>query len=576
MPQNWRWKAITIAVSIVVSIYILIPTLVGWSNETDIGAKAAKDRPALAALFPRKGLNLGLDLRGGIYIEFDVEMTEALTARTDILHSELARFLKREDIKVDSLTRVPDSYRIKAVLPDEENSNRFTNFILDNYGVTLTEVRDERVDTTQIWTLTESFKKRTKEMTMRQAVETIRNRIDKYGVTEPTIQRLGTNKIAVELPGVRDPDRTIALIKRGGRLEFKLVDESIPDAEVAKLVAAVRQENEITGYTDEDVERIETALADKIPEGSAIVFKVIFDPIAKKVTGGTPYLLKRKAELTGDMLSDAQVQVQGNEPYVSLTFNDTGAEVFRELTGNNIGKRLAIVLDDRVSSAPVIKSKIPQGRAQITLGYGDYRSLLREAEDLTLVLREGALPATLVERTKTIIGPSLGKISIEKGIKALLLGGVFVVIFMMLYYRLSGVFATVALGTNVLLLFAILTLFQATLTLPGLAGIILTLGMAVDANIIVFERIREEVRDGKKPRAAMEAGYGNAMSAIIDANVTTFLVGVVLYQFGTGPIRGFAVTLMIGIMTTLFTALVMTKAIQTWYVYGRGVSKLSI
>jgi preprotein translocase subunit SecD len=348
------------------------------------------------------------------------------------------------------------------------------------------------------------------------------------------------------------------------------------DAEVANLVAAVRQEKEIKGYTDEDVNQIESALAGKIPEGSDIVYKVIFDPVAKKVTGGTPYLLKKKAELTGDMLSDAQVQVQGNEPYVSLTFNEVGAEIFSELTGNNIGKRLAIVLDDRVSSAPVIKSKIPQGRAQITLGYGDYRSLLREAEDLTLVLREGALPATLVERTKTVIGPSLGKISIEKGVKALLIGGVLVVIFMMIYYRLSGIFATVALGVNVLLLFAILTLFQATLTLPGLAGIILTLGMAVDANIIVFERIREEVRDGKKPRVAMEAGYSNAMSAIIDANVTTFLAGVVLYQFGTGPIRGFAVTLMIGITTTLFTALVLTKAIQTWYVYGRGVDKLSI
>jgi preprotein translocase subunit SecD len=261
---------------------------------------------------------------------------------------------------------------------------------------------------------------------------------------------------------------------------------------------------------------------------------------------------------------------------VSLTFNDTGAEIFSEVTGNNVNKRLAIVLDDRVSSAPVIKSKIPQGRAQITLGFGDYHSLLREAEDLTLVLREGALPATLVERTKTVVGPSLGKISIAKGIRALLIGGALVVVFMMLYYRLSGVFATVALSINVLMIFAILTLFQATLTLPGLAGIILTLGMAVDANIIVFERIREEIRAGQKPKAAVQAGYDNAMSAIIDSNVTTFLAGIVLYQFGTGPVRGFAVTLMIGIVTTLFTALFVTKTIQNWNVLVRRVEKLSI
>ncbi len=574
MPENWRWKALSIAVAIVASLYVLTPTLMGWSNELAEG-DAAK-LPAVAGIFPKKGLNLGLDLRGGIYIEFDVVIEEALQARADILASELERLLKREKIQVTSIERVPDSYKIKVALPDEAASQKFRSYIINNYDGVLARVPEESDATNNVLMLTPSFQQRTKDLTMRQAVETIRNRIDKHGVSEPSIQKLGTEKIAVELPGVRDPERAIQLIKRGGRLEFKLVDEEINDATLAQLVAEVRQEQDIKGYTDKDVAAIRAALKDKIPEGDEVSFSVKYDPVAKKITGGTPYLLKRKAELTGDMLSDAQVQVQGNEPYVSLTFNDAGAELFGELTGANVNKRLAIVLDDRVSSAPVIKSKIPQGRAQITLGYGDYQSLLREAEDLTLVLREGALPATLEERTKTIIGPSLGKISIEKGIKALLIGGLLVVIFMMIYYKLSGIFATVALTVNVLLLFSILTLFQATLTLPGLAGIILTLGMAVDANIIVFERIREEVRDGRKARAAMEAGYSNATSAIIDANVTTFLAGVVLYQFGTGPIRGFAVTLMIGITTTLFTALVFTKLLQTWYVYGRNPDKLSV
>jgi len=574
MSQTWRWKFIVIAAAIVVPLYVLTPTFMGWTGSDD--SELGRQLPAIAKIFPDKGLKLGLDLRGGIYIEFDVEVEEALQSRTDLLDSELQRVFKNDGITIQSVERVPDTLDIRITLPTPADRAQVADYMFDNYDGILIEQRDARTDTVMTYTLAKSFIQRTKDMTMRQAVETIRNRIDKYGVAEPTIQRLGSNKIAVELPGVRDPDRAIMLIKRGGKLEFQLVDGAISTAQLQQFVQTVRQEQGIEGYTEDDVIQIQEALQDKIPENTEVLFQVQYDPVTKKLTGGTPYLLKRKVELTGDMLSDAQVQVQGNEPYVSLTFNDAGAEVFAELTGANIGKQLAIVLDERVSSAPVIQSKIAQGRAQITLGFGDYQTLLREAEDLTLVLREGALPAKLIERTKTIIGPSLGKLSIQKALRALLLGGTMVVIFMMLYYRLSGVFATIALGVNVLLIFAILTLFQATLTLPGLAGVILTLGMAVDANIIVFERIREEVKAGKNPRVAVQAGYGNATSAIIDANVTTFLVGIVLYQFGTGPIRGFAVTLMIGIMTTLFTALVMTKTMQTWNVFVRGVNKISI
>ncbi len=571
--ENARWKTISIIAVIVLGIYVLVPTLMGWVNSDSANVG---QQPAIAGAFPDKGLNLGLDLRGGLYIEFDVEVGEALSSRTDIIQGEVKRLLKRDKIDVSSLERVPETYQIKAVFADAATQKKYREFLSQNYEGVLVEVADLRTDTEVVSVLSDSYQQRTKDLTMRQAVETIRNRIDKYGVTEPSIQQLGHGKIAVELPGVRDPDRTIELIKRGGRLEFKLVDETVTDAALAQLVAEARKETEITGYSDEDVTTIQTALKEKVPEGSEVVFQVRFDPVAKKVTSGTPYLLKSKVELAGDMLADAQVQVDGNKPFVSLTFNEAGGEVFSELTGNNIGKRLAIVLDGRVSSAPVIQSKIPQGRAQITLGRSGYQELLREAEDLTLVLREGALPATLVERTKTVIGPSLGKISIDKAMKALMIGGLLVVLFMMAYYKLSGVFATVALCVNVILLFAILTLFQATLTLPGLAGIILTLGMAVDANIIVYERIREELRAGKKAKAAMQSGYQNATSAIVDANVTTFLAGVVLYQFGTGPIRGFAVTLMIGIITTLFTTLILTKSLQNWYVYGRGVQKLSI
>lgn len=576
MSSAWRWKIITILVSCVIGLYILTPTFFGWVTEDALSEELKETRPAIASLFPSKGLNLGLDLRGGIYIEFDVVIAEALKDRTDLLHSELERYLKSKKISYTKLVRIPDTYQIKIALPDEAARKKFTNFLLDNYDGILQEDRELRQENTLTLKITDSYINRTKELTMRQAVETIRNRIDKYGVAEPSIQRLGASKIVVELPGIKDPDRAIDLIKRGGKLEFQLVNDELKQDELEALVASVRQEKGVTGFTEEAVVSIQEGLKGKIPEDTEVLFEVHFDPVTKKTTGGTSYLLKKKVELTGDMLTDAQVQVRNNEPYVSLSFNEIGAEIFSEVTGNNIKKRLAIVLDDRVSSAPVIQGKIPLGQAQITLGYGTYQSLLREAEDLALVLREGALPATLEERTKTVVGPSLGKLSIQKGVRAMTIGGILVVLFMLLYYRLSGLFADIALMINVVLIFAILTLFQATLTLPGLAGVILTLGMAVDANVIVFERIREELKSGKNPRAAVESGYSNAMSAIIDANVTTFLAGIILYQFGTGPVRGFAVTLMIGICTTLFTALVITKTFQEFNVFGRRVEKLSI
>jgi preprotein translocase subunit SecD len=276
------------------------------------------------------------------------------------------------------------------------------------------------------------------------------------------------------------------------------------------------------------------------------------------------------------MLRNAQVSVQNNEPYVSLSFDATGTKAFADLTAANVGKRLAIVLDGTVSKAPVIKSAIPSGEAQITLGYGDYQSVLTEAEDLVVVLREGALPATLREATKTVIGPSLGRSSIDRSFHATLLAATLVVAFMALRYKWSGVLADLAVLLNVFFVFAALTLFGATLTLPGVAGIVLTIGMAVDANVIILERIKEELAAGRTVKAAVDVGYSNAVRAVVDSNLTTFLSGVVLYQFGTGPVRGFAVTLMIGIITTLYTAVVLTRLAYSFILSRRTVTKLSL
>ena len=296
---------------------------------------------------------------------------------------------------------------------------------------------------------------------------------------------------------------------------------------------------------------LEAALKGNIPPGDEILYQVSVDPKTgheKK----TPYLLKKRTALTGEYLTDARVQIdsQYNEPYVSISFDARGARLFEQVTAQNIKKRLAIVLDGKVNSAPVIQDKISGGKAQIT---GRYTT--DEARDLAIVLRAGALPAPVKIIEERTVGPSLGKDSIEKGFKSMLIGGIIVIIFMAIYFGLSGVIADLALLLNIIFIMAGLAFFSATLTLPGIAGIILTIGMSVDANVLIFERIREEVRLGKTPRTAIEGGYSKALVTILDAQLTTLIVALVLFQFGTGPVRGFAVTLSIGIIASLFTAI---------------------
>jgi preprotein translocase subunit SecD len=566
MPQGWRWKTILSAGFILFSFYFLVPTFFEFSNLS-----------WLQKLFPEEKIKLGLDLQGGLYVEMEVVQEDAVRHRSDLIATDLQRSLEKESYAPAAVERVPDNSRIRLVLKKPEDLGGIRDWLSRNYRQALTEADWNEQDKTVLLDLQGDFASEIKDQSVRQALETIRHRIDRYGVSEPSIVRLGTNRISIELPGMADSERALNLIKKAGQLEFKLVDESMPDAAIRQLV--VEAQNTLSlkeDYTEEAVHKINEQLIKKIPEGDEILFEVQYDPVTKKIVGGIPYLLKAKAEVTGDMLKNAQVNVQNNEPYVSLSLNSLGTKLFGDLTKANVGKRLAIVLDGNVSKAPVIKSEIPSGEAQITLGFGDYGSLLAEAEDLMLVLREGALPARLKELTKTVVGPSLGRDSIEIGVRTTLIAALLVVLFMAFYYRLSGVLADLALVVNILLILGALAIFQATLTLPGIAGIVLTMGMAVDANVLVFERMREELRDGKSARSAMTAGYQNALSAILDSNITTFLAGIVLYQFGSGPIRGFAVTLMIGILTTLFTALILTRLFQDALLYGLRREKLSV
>ncbi|HSA58885.1 MAG TPA: protein translocase subunit SecD [bacterium] len=577
MPHNWRNLTLLTLAFILVSAYVLTPTLAHFDQVREEAEKNQSEPPWYVKLFPKEVIKLGLDLQGGIYAEVEVELADALKNRADLTAGEIMRLTEKEPFVPEAVDHVPNTTDIKVTLKKEEDRDAFMAWARENYNTVLEEKRDQRADKTILFAFNEKFNDRTKDQAVKQALETIRHRIDRYGVSEPTIVRLGNNRISIELPGQTDPERALNLIKKSGRLEFRLVDESVADAQVRKLVSDARAELSLPeGYTEEIVTKINQQLQGKIPEDAEILYEVQYDPVTKKVSGGVPYLLKRKTEVTGEMLKNAQVQVHDNEPYVSLTFNQLGTRLFGELTKANVGKRLAIVLDGGVSKAPVIKSEIPSGQAQITLGGIDYQTILREAEDLTLVLREGALPARLKELTKTVVGPSLGRDSIEKGIRVSLIAALLVVLFMILYYRISGLLADIALGINIMFLLACLALFQATLTLPGIAGIVLTIGMAVDGNVLIFERMREELRAGKSARTALQEGYSNAMSAILDSNITTFLAGLVLYQFGTGPIRGFAVTLMIGISTTLFTNIFVTRVLQEGVLFGLKREKLSV
>ena len=384
-----------------------------------------------------------------------------------------------------------------------------------------------------------------KKLAVDQGLETIRNRIDAFGVSEPDIRPQGENRILIQLPGIKDPQRAIDLIGKTALLEFKLVDEE---------------------------HGIKDALKGTIPPGDEILYQVQVDPVTQKETK-IPYLIKQRTYLTGEYLTDARVQIdsQFNEPYVSLEFDKKGARLFEQVTGANVKKRLAIILDGNVYSAPVIQEKISGGQARIT---GHFTT--EEAHDLAIVLRAGALPAPVKILEERTVGPSLGRDSIASGLFSMLIGGVLVVLFILVYYKGAGLIADIALFMNIVLIGAALAGFKATLTLPGIAGIILTIGMAVDANVLIFERIREEIRLGKTSRAAVESGYSKAILTIMDANITTLIAALVLFQFGTGPVKGFAVTLSIGIIASLFTAIFVSRVIFDYFLLQRRIKTISI
>ncbi|PIV21080.1 MAG: protein translocase subunit SecD [Deltaproteobacteria bacterium CG_4_8_14_3_um_filter_45_9] len=532
MLRSLKWKFVLYAAISLFAILLLLPTLTSelpqwWTK-----------------IFPSEKIHLGLDLQGGMHLILEVESEKAVESYVERIKNNLKDDLKDRGIPAGKVER---EKKDQIILEVSGEKGKWEKLLSERYSI-MQELSSSEIGG-GIWriglVLDSKQADHIKKNAIDQALETIRNRIDQFGVSEPEITLQGTDRILIQLPGIKDPHRAINLIGRTALLEFKLVDEEGD---------------------------IEAALKGNIPEGDIILYQRSVDP----KTGGVkkiPYLLKEKTLMTGEVLKDARVSLdsQFHEPYVALEFDDIGAKLFEQITGANVKKRLAIILDNNVYSAPVIQERIAGGRAQIT---GRFDT--KEAGDLAIVLRAGALPAPVKIIEERTVGPSLGQDSIQKGMISTLISAVLVVFFMIFYYRVSGIIADVALILNIVLTLATLAIFRATLTLPGIAGLVLSVGMAVDANILIHERIKEELRWGKTPRAAIDQGYHRAFVTIIDSNLTTLIAGVLLYQFGTGPVRGFAVTVCIGILANIFTAVYITRWIFDFITLKLGVKRLSI
>jgi preprotein translocase subunit SecD len=493
---------------------------------------------------PRQSINLGLDLQGGIHLVLGVEADKYVAAQTERAAEDLRGGLERKGIGVKRVARE----ELSAVTVELANPANWNDALTVAAEFTTFEVR-QRDEKAGRFTLAMQARQVTqlRDDAVRQALETIRNRVDQFGVAEPTITRQGEDRILIQLPGVQDPERAKNLIGRTALLEFKLLDERTP---------------------------VEQAVAGKLPETSELLYQRVVDREAK-TESKQPVVVEKRTLLTGAELTRAEVQADPNSPgnwQVAIEFTATGARVFGEITEQNVGRRLAIILDGVLNSAPRINERIPGGRAVIT---GQFT--VEEARDLAIVLRAGALPAPVITLEERTVGPSLGADSIRQGMIAILASAVAVLLFMLLYYRLSGLIADVALGLNLLILLACMAAFGATLTLPGIAGIALTIGMAVDTNVLIFERIREELRVGKTPRAAIDAGFHRALRTIIDTHLTVMVTAAILYNFGTGPVKGFAVSLFVGLAASLFTAYFFTRLLfDLIYMGRRKVAAISI
>jgi SecD/SecF fusion protein len=627
MQSSTTMKLVLILAVFALSLYLLYPTYrLSQMSDAEKESLEKEDRNAIINL-KSKSVNLGLDLQGGMHVILEVDIKELLYQLAKNKNEEFVQALDKTALEV---------------LDSDEDFITVFNKNLTDSGGRLVRYYGSRELSSEDAVIT-YLRAQTSE-TVTRAQEILTNRVDEFGVSEPTIQQQGNNRIIIELAGITDPTRVRQLIGQTAKLEFRLLkDKEISLAVAEKMHAYIQAQITPVDSTEEKTddkgavtdtsvsldelfqsEDTQEAAVDTGSKKGDDLFEqnlfflnpsnqqTLLVPIDKKAkfkeltalediqkiirdNAGEAeflwasktsyeekfievYLVNRQSELTGETITEADPQAGSQmDPSsigkyeVSFTLNDDGARVFSRVTGANIKKRLAVVLDKQVYLAPEIQVKIRDGRSRIT-----GMNSMEEAQDLSIVLRAGALPAPVRIIEERTVGPSLGLDSILSGSRSAIYGMVLVVLFMLIYYRVSGALADMALALNVLFIMAVMAYFNATLTLPGIAGIILTIGMAVDANVLIFERIREELLKGKTIKGAIDQGYGNAFSAILDANVTTFIAGVVLYTFGSGPIKGFALTLMIGIVASMFTAIVVTRVVFDYALSKWSFKKLSI
>ncbi|MBI2608491.1 MAG: protein translocase subunit SecD [Deltaproteobacteria bacterium] len=597
MQSGSRWCFTFVLLAVVFSVLYVLPSFVSVEKINPIW---------LRSLLPNQKLNLGLDLAGGVHIVMGVRREETLnaTAERDV------EFYKTVlgDL-VESVTYVPDTTHIKVIAKGEDHIDEIRKKVREqgNNSMSTQDIQGKEVT----FGYRGEYEARILKQALDQTIQRIRNRIDEFGVAEPAITSQGNDRIVIQIPGYKDPKEAKEIIGKTAQLEFRLVEgiqvgsnydgkpsydsrvfiepKTKKQVVLGDLVDQVEKETGLSfveaGSTQSKselkfsdyVDRLNKALRGKLPENTKLMFEKKEDSATGRVTR-TPYLLSSTEVVTGEHLKNAYVGLdQMGHPSVDFEFASKGARQLAHVTRKeNVGRQMAIILDGVIKSAPVLQTTLSEGRGQITLGSGSIEEKRKEADQIAIVLRAGALPAPLDFLFERTVGPSLGADSIAQSKIAMVYGALAVMIFMVIYYGLSGFVALIALVLNVLFILAILSMLQATLTLPGIAGIILTIGMAVDANVIIFERIREELDAGKMPHGAIEAGYNHAWSTVLDANVTTLIAAFVLLKYGTGSVKGFAVTLIIGIITSVFTAFFITKMIFSYFIRKQNIQRLSI
>ena len=533
---TWRW--LVVAAVTLLAGFLLYPS-VNWYS---LSPQERQSREDLRER-PKSLLNLGLDLRGGTHLLMAVDVNKALENALDRDAADLTR--EAGEAKIAIATAARKNSHIEVSLNSSADRGQFTDFVKErfpNLSVENSTAQDGRVTFRLATDAREE--KRLRDFTLEQSLETIRNRIDQFGVAEPIIQRQGDENIVVQLPGIQDPQRAKDLIGRTAVLEFKMLAD-VPDGD--EIIAGKKSS----------------------PPGTQILNGVEVN----RSTGRTRYLVQSQTLMTGDTIADALVRpaTQLEGPYVAIELNARGAKLFDDLTERNVGKRMAIILDNTVYSAPVIRERISGGRASITGNFS-----VNDARDLAIVLRAGALPAPVNVIEERTIGPTVGEDSIKAGLAATVLAAVFIFIFMIFYYSLAGLVADLALVLNLAILLALMAYFGFTLTLPGIAGIVLTMAITVDDNVLIFERIREELALRRSVRSAIANGYERAWTAIRDSLIATGITSVFLFQFGSGPIRGFAVTLLLGMLVGRFTSINVTRLIFETFLTNRRINAIRI